>query len=349
MSITKAYASDSPTSGFAATALDRREPGPTDVEISIDFCGLCHSDVHSVRGEWGSNTYSLTPGHEIVGTVSAVGSKVSSFAPGDAVGVGCMVDSCRECDSCLKGFEQYCERGMIGTYGAVDKRHGSVITQGGYSQSIVVDQSYVLRVPGNLDPAAVAPLLCAGITTYSPLRRLNVDKGDTVGVIGLGGLGHMAVKIAKAMGARVTVFTSSPAKEGAARALGADTVVVSSDAQQLEAANDSVNVIIDTVAAVHDLNPYLRTLKRDGSLVQLGLPAGAMPAVDPGQLIRKRLSYSGSLIGGIAETQEMLDFCAKHNVVSTIEMVSAGQLDEAYDRMVAGDVQYRFVLDTSTL
>lgn len=349
MTQAKAYAATSATSGLKPSTIDRREPGPHDVEIAIDFCGLCHSDVHTIRSEWGPATYPLVPGHEIVGRISRLGADVLGFAVGDTVGVGCMVDSCRECDSCLEGFEQYCENGNTGTYGVADKRNGGDLTQGGYSSSIVVDENYVLNVPAGLDPAAVAPLLCAGITTYSPLRYLDVQDGDKVGVIGLGGLGHMAVKIAKALGATVTVFTTSPAKADAARELGADAVVVSSDPAQMEGAKRSLNAIIDTVAAVHDFNPYLRTLDRDGALIQLGLPSEAMPAVDPGLLIRKRLAYGGSLIGGIAETQEMLDFCAEHGIVSDIEMVVASQLDEAYDRMVAGDVKYRFVLDNSTL
>ena len=327
----------------------RRAPKADDVEIAIEFCGLCHSDVHATRGEWGTQHYPLVPGHEIVGRVSAVGSAVDDLAPGDLVGVGCMVDSCRECRSCLDGQEQYCENGLTGAYGAKDQRNGGAITQGGYSTSVVVDRSYVLRVPESLDPAAVAPLLCAGVTTFSPLRHFGVKEGDTVGVVGLGGLGHMAVKLAKAMGARVVVFTTSDSKVPAALELGADEVVLSRDAGAMEAADRSIDVIIDTVAAPHDLNPFFRTLRRDGALYQLGLPSDAMPPVNPGALIRRRISYTGSLIGGIAETQEMLDFCAAHNVVADVELVRADQLNEAYDRMVAGDVKYRFVLDTSTL
>lgn len=349
MTQAKAYAATSPTSGLIPSTIDRREPGAHDVEIAIEFCGLCHSDVHTIRSEWGPAKYPLVPGHEIVGLVSRVGESVSGFAVGDRVGVGCMVDSCRECDSCDLGLEQYCENGNIGTYGAIDRRNGDTITQGGYSSSIVVDENYVLSVPAGLDPAAVAPLLCAGITTYSPLRYLDVQEGEAVGVIGLGGLGHMAVKIAKALGAEVTVFTTSPAKTAAALELGADHVVVSTDAQQMAAAQGTLNAILDTVAAAHDVNPYLRTLDLDGALIQLGLPEDKMPPVEPGLLIRKRLSYGGSLIGGIAETQEMLDFCAEHGIVSDIELVTASQLDGAYDRMVAGDVKYRFVLDNSTL
>lgn len=349
MTVAKAYAAMSATTGLEPTTIDRREPGANDVEIDIEFCGLCHSDVHSIRGEWGNQHWPLVPGHEIVGTVSRVGSEVTEFSTGDSVGVGCMVDSCRECDSCQEGFEQYCERGMIGTYGAPDPRNDGVVTQGGYASSVVVDENYVVRVPAGLDKAAAAPLLCAGITTYSPLRYFGVEEGDTVGVVGLGGLGHMAVKIAKAMGAEVTVFTTSPAKAEAAHELGADNVVVSKDAEQMKGARNSLNLIIDTVAADHDINTYLKTLKRDGAIVQLGMPEKAMPPVNPGALIRRRLAYGGSMIGGIAETQEMLDFCAEHGVVSDIEMVTGEQINGAYDRMVAGDVKYRFVLDAATL
>jgi uncharacterized zinc-type alcohol dehydrogenase-like protein len=344
-----AYGATARGSGLVPLTVARRAPKDDDVEIAIEFCGLCHSDVHATRGEWGSPKYPLVPGHEIVGRVSRVGAAVDDFAPGDVVGVGCLVDSCRECESCLDGLEQYCENGMTGTYGATDARNGDAITQGGYATSVVVDRRYVLRVPGNLDPAAVAPLLCAGITTYSPLRHFGLEAGDVVGVVGLGGLGHMAVKLAKAMGAGVIVFTTSESKVAAAKELGADGVVLSRDEAAMAAAGRTIDVIIDTVAAPHDLNPYFRTLRRDGALFQLGLPSGVMPPVNPGALIRRRIAYAGSLIGGIAETQEMLDFCAEHNVVSDVEVVGAEQLNEAYDRMVAGDVKYRFVLDTSTL
>jgi uncharacterized zinc-type alcohol dehydrogenase-like protein len=278
-----------------------------------------------------------------------VGSAVTDLSPGDRVGVGCIVDSCRECESCLDGLEQYCEKGMTGTYGAKDRRHGDSITQGGYASSIVVDRRYVLQVPEALDPAAAAPLLCAGITTFSPLRHFGVEEGDVVGVVGLGGLGHMAVKLAKAMGATVVVFTTSESKVDAARELGADKVVLSRDADAMAAANRTIDVIIDTVAAPHDLNALLRALRVDGALFQLGLPSEDMPPVDPRALIRRRVAYAGSLIGGIAETQEMLEFCAGHGVAADIEVVGADQLDEAYDRMVAGDIKYRFVLDNSTL
>lgn len=344
-----AYGAVSADSGLVPLTLARRAPKADDVEIAIEFCGLCHSDVHATRGEWGAQSYPLVPGHEIVGRVNRVGSAVTDFAPGDLVGVGCMVDSCRECESCLDGLEQYCENGMTGTYGAKDSRNGGAITQGGYATSVVVDRRYVVRVPANLDPAAVAPLLCAGVTTFSPLRHFDVEEGDVVGVVGLGGLGHMAVKLAKAMGARVLVFTTSEAKVPAALELGADEVILSRDEEAMAAANRSIDLIIDTVAAPHDLNPFFRTLRVDGALFQLGLPSEAMPPVNPGALIRRRIAYAGSLIGGIAETQEMLDFCADHNVVADIELVRADQLNEAYRRMVAGDVKYRFVLDTSTL
>ncbi|MDJ0456295.1 NAD(P)-dependent alcohol dehydrogenase [Arthrobacter sp. NQ7] len=344
-----AWGAASGDSGLVPLTLARRAPKPDDVEIAIDFCGLCHSDVHATRGEWGGQAYPLVPGHEIVGTVSRTGANVTEFAVGDRVGVGCMVDSCRECESCLDGLEQYCEQGMTGTYGARDRRNGDTITQGGYSSSIVVDRRYVLRVPESLDPAAAAPLLCAGVTTYSPLRHFDAGEGDVVGVVGLGGLGHMAVKLAKAMGAKVVVFTTSESKVAAALDLGADEVVLSRDEAAMAAANRTIDLIIDTVAAPHDLNPFFRTLRVDGALFQLGLPSEAMPPVNPGALIRRRIAYAGSLIGGIAETQEMLDFCAEHGVAADIEIVAAGSLNEAYDRMVAGDVKYRFVLDASTL
>ncbi|MET4094817.1 NAD(P)-dependent alcohol dehydrogenase [Arthrobacter sp. UYCu712] len=344
-----AYGATSSGSGLVPLTVSRRAPKEDDVEIAIEFSGLCHSDVHATRGEWGTQNYPLVPGHEIVGRVTRVGTAVEDFTVGENVGVGCMVDSCRECDSCLDGLEQYCENGNVGTYGAKDRRNGDTITQGGYASSIVVDRRYVLHVPESLDPAAAAPLLCAGVTTFSPLRHFEVEEGDVVGVVGLGGLGHMAVKIAKAMGAEVKVFTTSEKKFAAARDLGADDVILSTDPAAMDAANRSIDVIIDTVAAPHDLNPYFRTLRLDGALFQLGLPSEDMPPVNPGALIRRRIAYAGSLIGGIAETQEMLDFCAEHGVVSEVEVVRADQLNEAYDRMVAGDVKYRFVLDASTL
>ncbi|MCB5281777.1 MULTISPECIES: NAD(P)-dependent alcohol dehydrogenase [unclassified Arthrobacter] len=348
-SLAAAYGATASDSGLVPLTVARRAPKDDDVEIAIEFCGLCHSDVHATRGEWGTQNYPLVPGHEIVGRVSRVGSAVDEFSLGERVGVGCLVDSCRECESCRDGLEQYCEDGMTGTYGAQDRRNGDAITQGGYATSVVVDRRYVLHIPDGLDPAAAAPLLCAGITTYSPLRHFGLEAGDVVGVVGLGGLGHMAVKLAKAMGAEVKVFTTSESKVAAARELGADDVILSRDEAAMDAANRSIDVIIDTVAAPHDLNPYFRTLRVNGALFQLGLPSEEMPPVNPGALIRRRIAYAGSLIGGIAETQEMLDFCAEHGVTSDIEVVRADQLNAAYDRMVAGDVKYRFVLDTSTL
>lgn len=344
-----AYGATSAQSGLVPLVIERREPKPDDVEIDIDFCGLCHSDVHAIRGEWGERPWPLIPGHEIIGRVRRVGEDVRSFAAGDRVGVGCMVDSCGECENCLDGVEQFCDRGNVLTYGSADPRNGGEITQGGYAQRIVVTERFVLRIPEALDPAAAAPLLCAGITTYSPLRYFGVEPGERVGVVGLGGLGHMAVKLAKAMGAEVTVFTRSGAKADAACELGADDVVVSSDPTALEAAQRTLDLVLDTVAAPHDVNAYLRTLRLDGALFQLSLPSGTMAPVDPGLLIRRRLSYAGSLIGGIAETQEMLDFCAEHGVTADIELVAAERLNTAYDRMVAGDVAYRFVLDIATL
>jgi uncharacterized zinc-type alcohol dehydrogenase-like protein len=348
-SATAAFGATSPTSGLGPLTILRREPKPDDVEIAIDFCGLCHSDVHATRGEWGDHPWPLVPGHEIVGRVRRVGDEVRGFAVGDVVGVGCLVDSCRECENCLDGVEQFCDNGSVLTYGSADPRNGGEITQGGYSRRIVVNEGFVLRIPEGMDPAAAAPLLCAGITTYSPLHYFGVEPGEHVGVVGLGGLGHLAVKIAKAMGAEVTAFTRSSAKGDAARRLGADRVVITADPEQLRAAERSLDVVIDTVAVPHDVNAYLRTLRLDGALFQLSLPSGTMAPVDPGLLIRRRLSYAGSLIGGIAETQEMLDFCADHGVAADIEVVGAGELNEAFDRMVAGDVKYRFVLDASTL
>jgi uncharacterized zinc-type alcohol dehydrogenase-like protein len=332
--------------------IQRREPDEHDVEIAIEFCGLCHSDVHSVRGEWRTVEYPYVPGHEIVGTVTRVGSAVTKHAVGDRVGIGCLVDSCRTCESCLEGLEQFCTGselgGGVGTYGSDDYRHGET-TQGGYSEAIVANENFVLRIPASLDLAAAAPLLCAGITTYSPLRHAGVTSSDRVGVVGLGGLGHMAVKLANAMGAEVTVFSRSEKKRDDAAALGASRYVNTSDPEQMKAAANSLTVIIDTVAAVHDINEYLACVARDGRLVQVGLPSEALPPVDPRHLIGRRVSYTGSPIGGIAETQEMLDFCAEHGIAADIEMVSADEVNAAYDRMVAGDVKYRFVLDNSTL
>ena len=340
-----AQASDQP---LASLAIERREPGPTDVAIDILYCGVCHSDLHFVRGEWGQQSWPIVPGHEIVGRVTAVGAEVEGFKVGDLAGVGCMVDSCRTCSACAEDLEQFCENGNTLTYGSEEKQTGRT-TQGGYADDIVVDQDFCLHVSEDVDLAATAPLLCAGITTYSPLRHWNVGEGTRVGVVGLGGLGHMAVKLAKAMGAEVTLFTTSPSKADDARALGADHVVISKDADQMAGAANSLDLIIDSVAAPHDLDPYLAALGREGSLVLLGVPPDSHPSPNVGHFIRGRRSLSGSLIGGIAETQEMLDFCAEHGVVSEIEPIAIDQVNEAYERLAAGDVRFRFVIDMSTL
>ena len=332
---------------LTALEIERRQPGARDVVIDLEFCGLCHSDVHAGRGEWGATKLPLVTGHEMVGLVRETGIDVGDLAVGARVGVGCLVDSCRECEACREGLEQFCPK-RVGTYGATDPATGEY-TQGGYSQGIVVNRDFVLRIPDALDPAAAAPLLCAGITSYSPLRHHKVGPGSAVGVLGLGGLGHMAVKLAVAMGASVTVFTSSEDKRESALALGAARVANSSDATELRASFDTLNLLIDTVSAPHDIGLYLRTLKRDGALVQLSLPADGMPAFDTRQLITKRLSYTGSPIGSIGETQEMLDFCAEHGIAADIELTDAAHLNEAWDRMVASDVKYRFVLDIATL
>lgn len=327
--------------------IQRREPGPRDVVIEVEYCGLCHSDVHAGRGEWGAKRLPLVLGHEMVGIVSHTGAEVADMPIGSRVGVGCLVDSCRDCEACTAGEEQFCTA-SVATYGARDPRTGEY-TQGGYATRIVVDAGYVLRIPDALDPAAAAPLLCAGITAYSPLRHHQVGPGTRVGVLGLGGLGHMAVKLAAAMGAKVSVLTRGSAKRESALHLGASNVIDTLDAEQLHTAADSLDLLIDTVSAPHDIGLYLKTLRRDGALVQLSLPDGPMPAFDTRALVFKRLSYTGSLIGSIAETQQMLDFCAENQVKCDIELVGAEGLNEAWDRMVAADVKYRFVLDAATL
>jgi len=349
---TSAYAGFSATTPLAPHTIDRRDPGPTDVQIEILYCGVCHSDLHTVRGEWGPATYPCVPGHEIVGRVVAIGSAVTTFQIGDHAAVGCMVDSCRTCRSCKEGLEQYCDgRAVTWTYDSPD-RHTGGVTYGGYSSTIVVDAHFVVRVPPSLDLAAAAPLLCAGITTYSPLRHWNTGPGKHVGVVGLGGLGHMAVKIAHAMGARVTLFTTSPGKRDDAMRMGADDVVVTSEpgwerARRRPAA--PLDLIIDTVALSHDLNPYLSTLGRDGALVLVGLPPTPHPAVIANRLTSQRRSLAGSGIGGMRETQEMLDFCAVHGIVCDIELIRIQQINEAYERMLRSDVKYRFVIDIKSL
>jgi len=329
--------------------IERRQPGDTDVAIAIAYCGVCHSDLHTVRGEWGGTLFPCVPGHEIVGRVTAVGSRVTKFAVGDLVGVGCMVDSCQHCPSCADGLEQYCENGMTPTYnGATADAPGH--TLGGYSQEIVVDDRFVLRITHPEEQlAAVAPLLCAGITTYSPLRHWKVGHGSKVGIVGIGGLGHMGVKIAHAMGAHVVAFTTSESKRADALALGADEVVNSREDREMQAHANSFDFILNTVAASHDLNAFVALLKRDGTMTLVGVPEHPHPSPDVGSLIFQRRSIAGSLIGGIAETQEMLDFCAGHNVVADIEMIRMDEIDQAYDRMQRSDVKYRFVIDSATL
>jgi uncharacterized zinc-type alcohol dehydrogenase-like protein len=345
---TVGYAATSATAPLAPFSFARREPTDRDVQIDILFCGVCHSDLHTARSEWGGTVYPVVPGHEIVGRVVKTGKSATKHKVGDLVGVGCMVDSCRHCASCREGLEQYCEVGMIGTYNAPDKHTGGV-TYGGYSKAIVVDEDFVLRVSDKLDPAAAAPLLCAGITTWSPLRHWKVGKGHKVGVVGLGGLGHMAIKLAHALGAHVVLFTTSPNKAADARTLGADEVVISKDAAAMAARANTLDYILDTVAAPHDLDVFLNMLKRDGVMTLVGAPATPHPSPAVFNMIMKRRSLAGSLIGGIAETQEMLDFCAEHGIVSEVEIIPIDRINEAYDRMLKSDVKYRFVIDMKSL
>jgi uncharacterized zinc-type alcohol dehydrogenase-like protein len=346
MSLTKAYAAQGPDTPLAPFQIDRRELRPHDVQVEILFCGVCHSDIHMARNEWKQTIYPVVPGHEIVGRVSAVGDKVTKFRRADLAGVGVMVDSCRECINCKKGLEQYCKVGMVGTYSARDK-NGDV-TQGGYSKQIVVDENYVLRISDKLPLAGVAPLLCAGITTYSPLRHWKVGKGDKLGVIGLGGLGHMAVKLAASFGAEVTMLSTSPSKEKDARRLGAHKFALTSDATQLKGLAGYFDFIIDTVSAKHDYNLYLNLLETDGVMICVGAPP--TPAeVAVFSLIGGRRSLAGSGIGGIAETQEMLDYCAEHGITSDIEVIDIASINKAYERVLKSDVRYRFVIDMASL
>lgn len=346
---TKAYGAHAADKPLQPIDIERRTPGPRDVQIEIAYCGVCHSDLHTVRSEWGGTLFPCVPGHEIVGHVSAVGSEVTGFKVGETVGVGCMVDSCQHCAACDEGLEQYCENGFTGTYnGSTKDAPGH--TLGGYSQRIVVDAKFVLRIHHPEEQlAAVAPLLCAGITTYSPLRHWNVGPGSKVGVVGIGGLGHMGVKLAHAMGAHVVAFTTSDSKRQAALDLGANEVVVSRNADEMKAHAVSFDFILNTVAASHSLDAYTSLLKRDGTMVLVGVPSDPHPSPNIGNLIFKRRAIAGSLIGGIAETQEMLDFCADKGIVSDIEMIRVQQVDEAYDRMIKGDVKYRFVIDNKSL
>lgn len=342
-----AYAVQNATSPLAPFTVHRRDPTAHDVQIKILYCGICHSDLHIARNEWQGTTYPCVPGHEIVGLVTQVGDKVSHYKVGDVVAVGCLVDSCRTCANCVDDLEQFCEQGPVFTYNSPDKHSGGM-TYGGYSESVTVDEAFVLRVPKNLDLAATAPLVCAGITTYSPLRHNNVSQGQKVGVVGLGGLGHMGVKLAKALGAHVVVFTHSPSKVEDAFRLGADEVVNSTDENEMQKHLNSFHFILDTVSAQHDINAYLILLKRDGTLTQVGLPPEPL-ALQVGSLIFGRRNFNGSLIGGIKETQEMLDFCGEHNITADIELIPIQKINEAYDRLVKNDVKYRFVIDMASL
>ena len=341
------YAGTSPISRLAPLQFERRDVTATDVAIEILFCGVCHSDLHTVRNEWGGAVYPCVPGHEIVGRVTKVGSGVTRFQVGDLAAVGCMVDSCHDCAACKEDLEQFCEKGATFTYNSRDK-HTHGVTYGGYSDNIVVDESFTLKVPANLDLAATAPLLCAGITTYSPIRRWGIKPGDKVGVVGLGGLGHMALKFAHAFGAKVVLFTTSPGKAEDARRLGADEVIISKNIEEMNAHAGTFNFIIDAVSADHDINIYLNLLKRDGILTLVGVPEKPLPVSSSGLIFGRKI-LTGSLIGGIAETQEMLDFCGEHNIVSEIEMIDIQNINEAYERLLKSDVKYRFVIDMKSL
>ncbi len=344
---TPAYAAQTATTPLAAFQIERRSPRAQDVAIDILFCGVCHSDLHQARNEWSNTKYPVVPGHEIIGRVTAVGASVKRFKLGDLVGVGCLVDSCQTCDPCRRGLQQFCATGATFTYNSEERVQGGV-TFGGYSKHIVVDEKFVLRVPAGLDPAGAAPLLCAGITTYSPLRHWKVGPGQKVGIVGLGGLGHMGLKLAHAMGARVVLFTTSPGKANDAKRLGADEVVNSKDAAAMSAHAGTFDFILDTVSAQHDVNVLLRLLRLEGTLCMVGAPEEPLPVATFG-VIFGRKSLAGSLIGGIEETQEMLDFCAQHHIVSDIEIIRMDQINEAYERMLKSDVRYRFVIDLATL
>jgi uncharacterized zinc-type alcohol dehydrogenase-like protein len=347
MPATKAYGAQSATTPIVPLSIDRRNPKPHDVQIEILYCGVCHSDLHFARNDWGMSVYPIVPGHEIVGRVTAVGGHVKKFKVGDFAGIGCMVDSCRECDNCKEGLEQYCSGGAVFSYNGNEK-DGSGNTYGGYSKSILSHEDFVLRISDKQPLEAVAPLLCAGITTYSPLRHWKVGKGTRVGVLGLGGLGHMAVKLAVAMGAEVTMLSHTAAKEADAKRLGAHKFVLTSNEEQIKPVTGYFDFILDTVSAEHDYNFYLALLRTNGVMVCVGAPPA--PAQIPAfNLIFGRKSFAGSLIGGIPETQEMLDFCAKNNIVSDIEIIRMDQINEAYERMLKGDVRYRFVIDMATL
>jgi uncharacterized zinc-type alcohol dehydrogenase-like protein len=344
---TNAYAAQSAVSPLAPFRFERRNPGPKDVQIEILYCGVCHSDIHQVRDEWGGSIFPMVPGHEIVGKITHVGEKVTRFKVGDLAGVGCFVDSCRTCSNCTSGLEQYCEEGMVGTYNGRE-RGTKAPTYGGYSTQIVVDEDYTLQISDKLSLAGVAPLLCAGITTYSPLRYVNAGKGHRIGVVGLGGLGHMGVKFAAAFGAEVTMLSTSRSKEADAKKLGAHHFLLTTDADAMKAKANYFDIILNTVSAQHAYGTYLNLLRTNGTMIVVGVPPtpSTAPAFD---LIMKRRSIIGSLIGGIKETQEMLDFCAEHNIVSDVEIIPISQINEAYEKVIKGDVRYRFVIDINSL
>lgn len=344
---TRGYATGGPSSALEPFNFERREPGPNDVLIEILYCGVCHSDIHQARNEWDNSIYPMVPGHEIVGRVTSVGAEVTRFKEGDLAGVGCFVDSCRVCDNCKAGLEQYCEGHLVVTYNGTEKDE-TTPTYGGYSSQIVMDENYTLKISSDLPMANVAPLLCAGITTYSPLRHFNVREGQRVGVVGLGGLGHMGVKFAAAMGAEVTVFSTSKSKEQDARELGADHFVVTKDPKNLEPLAKKFDFILDTVSADHDINMYLDLLRLDGVMVLVGAPEKP-PEVKAFSLLTNRRNLAGSMIGGIRETQEMLDYCAEKKITSDVEVIPIQRIEEAYERTIKGDVRYRFVIDMKSL
>lgn len=344
----KAFGAADKAADLMKMEIERRAVKATDIEIEILFCGVCHSDLHTARNDWGGTLYPTVPGHEIVGRITQVGSEVTKMKVGDLAGVGCLVDSCQTCENCKKDLEQYCTNGWVGTYNGEDKHLGGY-TFGGYSEKIVVDENFVLKVPTNLDLAAVAPLLCAGITTWSPLKHWKVGKGSKVAVVGLGGLGHMAIKLAKGLGADVTLFSRSADKIQDAKDLGADTVVISTDENQMKSVEGNFDLIIDTVPCIHDINPYISTLNINGTIVLIGYLGPLDPFLNSVPMIMGRKSVAGSLIGGIAETQEMLDFCGANNIVSDIEIIKMQDINEAYERMLKSDVKYRFVIDMASL
>ena len=347
MASTKSYAAQDATTPLAPFTINRRDPKPHDVQIDIKYCGVCHSDLHFARNDWGMTVYPIVPGHEIVGVVTAVGDHVKKFKVGDLAAIGCLVDSCRECANCQDGLEQYCSNGWVGTYGGMEK-DGSGATHGGYSKQILAHEDFVLRIADKQPLEAIAPLLCAGITTYSPLRHWKIGKGHKVGILGLGGLGHMGVKLAASMGAEVTMLSHTPSKEADAKRLGAHKFVLTTDEAQVKSVAGYFDFILDTVSAPHDYNFYLGMLRTNGNMVCVGVPPPGEP-VAPFNLIFQRRSLAGSLIGGLPETQEMLDYCAEHNIVSDVEVIAMKDINEAYERMLKGDVRYRFVIDMATL